>query len=169
MLGQGGFADDTAPPGALVAVPDGGGDWVVGETLAEARSRAGKVQGRRSTAGLHHPLEVPPGSWDLSLRTTWVEPAYLETDASWCRPGDEPATALANGGAFGAKVASVAPGTARRLADQLGRPVRVVLSREDVVRAGPKRPPVAAGMMKDGTGIMRVTHARLGSPPRWHG
>ncbi len=155
-LGQGGFADDTAPPDALVAVPDGRGGWAVGDTLAEARTSAGKVQGRRSTVGLHHPLEIPPGGWDLSLRTTWVEPAYLETDASWCRPGGEPATALANGGAFGAKVGSGAPAAARRLADQLGRPVRVVLSREDVVRTGPKRPPVAAGAMADGSGIIRV-------------
>src|SRR4051812_44431681 len=34
-LGEGGFADDTAPPDALVAVPDGAGGWAVGETLAE--------------------------------------------------------------------------------------------------------------------------------------
>lgn len=155
-MGQGGFADDQAPADALVAVPDSAGGWALGETLAEARVRAGKVQGRRSTVGLHHPLEVPPGAWDLSLRTTWVEPAYLEADASWCRPGGEPASPLANGGAFGAKLASVAPATARRLADQHGRPVRVVLSREDVVKMGPKRPPVAAGMLADGTGAMRV-------------
>ena len=48
VLGGGGFADDTAPDGCLVAVPDGAGDWAVGETLAEARAAAGKVQGRRS-------------------------------------------------------------------------------------------------------------------------
>ncbi|PZS21631.1 MAG: hypothetical protein DLM54_04150 [Acidimicrobiales bacterium] len=156
VLGQGGFADDTAPPDALVAVFDGKGDWTVAETLAEARARAGKVQGRRSTVGLHYPLEVPPGVWDLCLRTTWVEPAYLETDASWCRPGGEPSSPLANGGAFGAKMSSAAPAAARRLADELGRTVRVVLSREDVVRTGPKRPPMAAGIRRDGTGIMRV-------------
>lgn len=155
-LGQGGFADDTAPGDALVAVLDAEGDWALGETLAAARARAGKVQGRRSTVGLHHPLELPPGSWDLCLRTTWVEPAYLETDASWCRPGGEPAPALANGGAFGAKLATAAPAAARRLAGETGRPVRVVLSREDVVRRGPKRPPMAAGVRADGTGIMRV-------------
>jgi CO/xanthine dehydrogenase Mo-binding subunit len=34
--------------------------------------------------------------------------------------------------------------------------VRVVLSREDVVRLGPKRPPVAAGVRADGTGVVRV-------------
>ncbi len=154
--GEGGFSDDTAPADALVAVPNPEGGWAVGETLREARSAAGKVQGRRSPAQLNHPLEVPPGPWSLTLRTTWVEPAYLETDASWCRPGGEPATPLANGGAFGGKVASPAPDAARRLADEHGRPVRVLLSREDTVRLGPKRPPVAAGIGRDGTGVMRV-------------
>ena len=155
-LGRGGFADDTAPVDALVAVPDGRGGWVVGETLTEARARAGKVQGRRSPVALSHPLDLPPGEWDVTLRTTWVEPAYLEPDASWCRPGGEPASPLANGGAFGGKVDSPAPAAARRLADEHGRPVRVLLSREDVVRQGPKRPPVAGGARADGTGVLRV-------------
>ena len=155
-LGGGGFADDTAPLDALVAVPDGRGGWAVGESLAEARLAAGKVQGRRSTVAVRHPLEVPSGEWDVTLRTTWVEPAYLEPDASWCAPGGEPATPLANGGAFGGKSASVAPGVARRLADEHGRAVRVLLSREDVVRLGPKRPPLAAGARGDGSGVVRV-------------
>jgi aerobic-type carbon monoxide dehydrogenase small subunit (CoxS/CutS family) len=155
-LGHGGFADDTAPADALVAVPDGRGGWAVGETLADARAAAGKLQGRRTTVPLRHPLDVPPGEWAVTLRTTWVEPAYLETDASWCLPGGEPATPLANGGAFGGKVASIAPAAARQLADEHGRAVRVVLSREDTVRLGPKRPPIAAGVRADGTGVVRV-------------
>ena len=155
-LGGGGFADDTTPVDALVAVPDGRGGWAVGETLAEARGAAGKVQGRRTTAALRHPLDVPDGEWDVTLRTTWVEPAYLELDASWCAPGGEPATPLANGGAFGGKTASVAPAAARQLADEHGRAVRVLLSREDAVRLGPKRPPIAAGARADGTGVIRV-------------
>jgi aerobic-type carbon monoxide dehydrogenase small subunit (CoxS/CutS family) len=155
-LGAGGFADDLAPADALVAVPDGRGGFAVGETLTEARAAAGKVQGRRTTVPLAHPLEVPPGDWDLTLRTTWVEPAYLETDASWCEPGGQPHTPLANGGAFGGKVESPAPAVARRLADEHGRPVRVLFSREDTVRLGPKRPPIAAGIRRDGTGVVRV-------------
>ncbi len=155
-LGRGGFADDEAPSDALVAVPDGRGGWAVGETLAEARAAAGKVQGRRGTRETVAPLEVPDGRWDLTLRTSWVEPGYLETDASWCRPGGEPASPLANGGAFGAKHRSPASAAARQLADHHGRPVRVLLSREDCVRMGPKRPPVAAGIRVDGTGVMRV-------------
>ena len=155
-LGHGGFADDTAPADALVAVPDPAGGWAVGETLVEARAAAGKVQGRRTTAEVLHPLEVPPGDWAATLRTTWVEPAYLELDASWCAPGGEPATPLANGGAFGGKLSSLVSAAARALADEHGRPVRVVLAREDAVRLGPKRPPVAGGIRPDGTGVLRV-------------
>jgi len=163
-LGRGGFADDTAPLDALVAVPDGAGGWAVGETLTEARRAAAKVQGRRTTAAVSHPVAVPAGDWDVTLQTTWVEPAYLETDASWCEPGGEPASPLANGGAFGGKVASNAPRTARELADRYGRAVRVLYSREDVVRLGPKRPPIGAGVRADGTGVVRVARtAEIGA------
>lgn len=155
-LGGGGFADDTAPLDALVAVPDGRGGYAIGETLTEARRNAEKVQGRRTTASLRHPIDVPPGDWVRTLRTTWVEPACLETDASWCEPGGEPATPLANGGAFGAKVASPVMDDARRLADEHGRAVRVLWSREDCVRLGPKRPPMAGGVRADGTGELVV-------------
>jgi xanthine dehydrogenase small subunit len=155
-LGHGGFADDTTPAAALVAVPDGAGGWAVGESVAEARAAAGKVQGRRTTAELRHPLEPPAGDWHATLRTTWVEPAYLELDASWCTPGGEPASPLANGGAFGGKQASVVTGAARELAHRHGRPVRVLLAREDAVRLGAKRPPIAAGVAADGSGVMRV-------------
>jgi xanthine dehydrogenase small subunit len=159
VLGRGGFADDTAPAGCLVAVPDLDGGWAVGETLAEARAASGKVQGRRSGQELRYPVAVPPGDWDLTLQTTWVEPGYLEPDSSWCAPGGEPAHPAGNGGAFGGKVASGAPAAAQELAARYGRPVRVVFSREDVVRLGPKRPPVAAGMRLDGTGVVRVVAA----------
>ncbi len=156
VLGRGGFADDTAPKGCLVAVPhpDGRG-WAVGETLAEARAAAGKIQGRRSGRDLSYPLDVPAGDWDLTLQTTWAEPAYLEPDSSWCEPGGEPAPAAANGGDFGAKATSPAPAAARRLADEYGRPVRVVMAREDTVRLGAKRPPMAAGVSFDGHGVLR--------------
>lgn len=156
VLGDGGFADDTCPPDALVAVPDGRGGYAVGDTLAEVRRQAGKVQGRSVPGSLAHPVAVPDGGWDLTLQTTWVEPGYLETDASWCLPGGEPASACANGGAFGAKQRSPVGAVARRLADEHGRPVRVLWSREDVVRFGPKRPPVGVGVDASGAGIMRV-------------
>lgn len=154
--GRGGFADDLAPLDALVAVLGADGEWVVAETLADARRRAGKVQGRRSTAPLTWPLDVPEGDWVRTLRTTWVEPGYLEPDASWCRPGGEPVSSLGNGGAFGGKIDTDVGVVARRLADEHGRPVRVLYAREDVVRRGPKRPPVAAAVRSDGTGVVRV-------------
>jgi xanthine dehydrogenase small subunit len=156
VLGGGGFADDLAPADALVALRAADGSWVVGDTLAEARALTAKVQGRRTTASLRWPIELPPGDWARTLRTTWVEPAYLEPDASWCVPGGVPATPLANGGAFGGKTTSAVAALARRLADEHGRTVRVVYTREDVVRLGRKRPPIAAGLDVDGTGIVRV-------------
>ena len=155
-LGAGGFADDTVPEGALVALSDGRGGWVLGETVAEARAAARKVQGRRTPTELPMPLDFPEGDWAVRLRTSWVEPAYLEIDASWCAPGGQPASPLANGGAFGAKEASPLPEIARRLADEHGRAVRVLWSREDTVRHGPKRPPVAIGIDADGHGVVRV-------------
>ncbi len=155
-LGRAGFAEDTAPRGALVAVPDGDGGWITAETLPAARELAGKIQGRHGTVDPAPPLDLPEGEWVLALRTSWVEPAYLETDASWCEPGGEPASPIANGGAFGAKEQSIVMAAARELADVHGRTVRVVLSREDTVRMGPKRPPIAAGIRANGTGVVRV-------------
>jgi aerobic-type carbon monoxide dehydrogenase small subunit (CoxS/CutS family) len=181
-LGGAPFADDTAPADALVAVPlppgsdaafveAAGARWVVGETLYEARAAAGKVQGRRTTFTEQPPLiayvpELPDGG--VRLATSWVEPAYLEPDASWCQPGGVPATPLANGGAFGGKVASLAPAAARELADRLGRSVRVVYSREDVVRLGPKRPPIAASAVARNSVVhIEGVVARGGSTRVW--
>ena len=162
-LGMGGFADDTAPAGALVAVRAGEGcdaadehGWVVAETPAEARRLAGRVPGRRTTASWDPPLDVPAGDWAVTLRTSWTDPGYLETDAAWCEPGGEPASPLGNGGAFGGKLHSPVAEVACRLAARHGRPVRVLWSRPDTVELGPKRPPIAAGMRPDGTGEMVV-------------
>ena len=155
-LGRGGFSEDTAPLDALVAVPSGDGGWVVAGSLTEARALAGKVQGRHGTTSPEPPLTLPEGDWELTMRTGWVEPAYLETDASWCEPGGEPFTSLANGGAFGGKLTTDVGQVARELADEHRQAVRVVLSREDVVRDGPKRPPIAAGVRADGSGVIRV-------------
>ena len=175
-LGAGGFADDTAPAEALVAVPlppgmsaasvsAAGIEWVLGESIAEARSNAGKVQGRRTTRVELPPLPAPPAvATGVRLSTGWVEPAYLEPDASWCVPGGDPATPLANGGAFGAKAASPAPGAARELADRLGRSVRVVFAREDVVRLGPKRPPISASATFT-DGVLRLGGSIVGGVP----
>jgi hypothetical protein len=154
VLGCGGFADDSAPPGALVQL--GASHAVPAPTLAAARSATAKVQGRNSTVPLVHPVAVPKGEWALTLQSTWVEPAYLEPDASWCLPDDHPASPLANGGAFGGKRHSPVAGQARALAAERQRPVRVLWSREDVVRYGPKRPPLALGLRPDGSGVVRI-------------
>lgn len=161
-LGEGGFADDRAPRDALVAVPlpprseapsieAAGMRWVVADSLHEARALAAKVQGRRTTVDLSWPLSLPAlPEGGVRLGTGWVEPAYLEPDASWCEPGGTPASPLANGGAFGGKETSPVATAARELANETGRAVRVVFSREDVVRLGPKRPPIAATAVFDG-------------------
>jgi xanthine dehydrogenase small subunit len=159
-LGRGGFSDDLAPTDALVAVRRRDGTWAVGADLADARAQSGKVQGRRTTAPISWPLEfaepTDSGGWARTLRTTWVEPAYLEPDAAWCEPGGEPHGPLGNGGAFGGKVDSEVASVARRLAAEHGRSVRTLWTREDVVRSGPKRPPVAICVAPDGTGVVRV-------------
>jgi xanthine dehydrogenase small subunit len=172
-LGRGGFADDTAPRDAAVAIPlppgsdapafeAAGFEWVVAETLHAAREVAEKVQGRRTTIDPVPPLPLGPAvEGGVRLATSWVEPAYLEPDASWCEPGGQPTTPLANGGAFGGKAFSPASLAARELADEIGRPVRVLFSREDVVRVGPKRPPFTGrAVLRDG--VVQVDAAFAG-------
>lgn len=167
-LGRAAYADDAAPRDALVAVPRPPGStvageevdgrvWVTGPTLMAARAAAGKVQGRRTTVVEGPPLAVPdPPRAGVALATGWVDAAYLEPDASWCVPGGEPASVRGNGGGFGGRADSIAPGAARVLADRLGRTVRTVLSREDVVRCSPKRAPVAATAHLDGDRVVVV-------------
>jgi hypothetical protein len=148
-------------------------EWVVGESLDEVRERAGKVQGRRTTIDHVPPIPQPSApTGGVRLATGWVEPAYLEPDASWCGPGGEPASPLANGGAFGAKVGSPVTVAARALADRFGRPVRTLWSREDVVRLGPKRPPMAATAVFDGatvrmSGVVAGAQERFDAPVSW--
>jgi xanthine dehydrogenase small subunit len=155
ILGGGGFADDGAPEGGLVQL--GAGDKTPARSLGASRAGAAKVQGRNSTMPLVHPVAVPEGEqWALTLQTTWVEPAYVEPDASWCLPDALPATPLANGGAFGGKRRSPVPNMAQALATESRSPVRVLWSREDVVRHGPKRPPLALGLRVDGSGVVRI-------------
>ncbi len=142
----------------LVCVLDADGRWHHGETLAEARSAAAKTQGRRTTEPPTYPVAVPgsPPAGAATLQTTWVEPAYLETDSVWCEPGGEPSSALGNGGAFGAKSESALGDAARRLADELGSAVLCVYTREDTVRLGPKRPPCGGWVDAGGRGRLDV-------------
>jgi xanthine dehydrogenase small subunit len=153
VLGGGGFADDGAPVDALVQL---GADTMPAEGIRAARAEEGRVQGRNSTVPLSHPVGLPEGDWALTLQTTWVEPAYVEPDASWSGPGGPPASALANGGAFGGKRHSPVGDLAQAGADESDCVVRVLWRREDVVRRGPKRPPLALGLRADGSGVLRV-------------
>lgn len=155
-LGAGGFADDIAPRDALVALRASDGTWQVADDLGTARRLAGTVQGRKSTVAVDWPLPVVEGEWARTLCTTWVEPAYVEPDAAWCEPGGEAHGPLNNGGAFGGKTSGELRAVARRLADENGRPVRVLLTREDVVRSGPKRPPMSLAVRPDGSGVMHA-------------
>jgi xanthine dehydrogenase small subunit len=154
IVGGGGFADDRAPDDAMVQL--GAVESPPAENMRAARQGTGRVQGRNSTVALSHPVPVPEGDWALTLQTTWVEPAYVEPDASWCIPAHVPASPLANGGAFGGKRRSPVPARAAELAETTGRPVRVLWRREDVVRLGPKRPPLALALRPDGSGLLRV-------------
>jgi 2Fe-2S iron-sulfur cluster protein len=160
VLGDAGFADDTAPAYAIVQLGSGAEP---APSQRAARSGAGRVQGRNSTVALAHPVAVPDGAWDLTLQTTWVEPAYLEPDASWCLPDGDAATPLANGGAFGGKAYSPVPSQAQVLARATGTAARVVWRREDTVRLGPKRPPLALGVRADGTGVVRIARSPASS------
>ena len=157
VLGGGGFASDTAPKGSLVAVATHGGGYVTGESRREASNAAQLVQGRNSTVPLRLPLDVVPlDDAVLHLRTTFVEPAYVEPDASWCEPGGDPASPFANAGAFGAKRHSAVTGDAATLASELNRSVLALWTREEVVRRGAKRPPVSLALRADGTGKLVV-------------
>ena len=160
VLGDIDFGADGAPKGTLTAVAGPAGEWHAAESLTHARRQARKVQGRRTTLEPAPPIDIPEPpagtQWAIRLATCWTEPGYLETDAAWCEPDGEPSDPLANGGAFGGKAESPVRDEARYLAEELGQPVRVLWSREDAVRRGPKRPPLAAGLHADGTGIIRI-------------
>jgi aerobic-type carbon monoxide dehydrogenase small subunit (CoxS/CutS family) len=156
MLGLPGFAIDTAPAGTLVAVASADGGYALFEPSAE-HPGSGKVQGRNSTIPLRAPVALPELSEAvLTLQTTFVEPGYVEPDASWCEPGGAPASAFSNAGAFGAKRHSPVMADARLLADQQGRAVLATWPREEVVRRGAKRPPISLRLRADGSGALRI-------------
>ena len=157
VLGGGGFAADTAPEGALVALATHGGGYAIAESRRGAARAAQLVQGRNSTVPLRLPLDpVELDDAVLELRTTFVEPAYVEPDASWCEPGGEPASPFANAGAFGAKRHSPVRSDASALASEQGRSVLAQWTREEVVHRGAKRPPLALALRADGTGRLKV-------------
>ena len=148
------FADDTAPPTAVAALATSASGYELAATWVSARRASGVRQGRNSTVALRHPVALPDGAFDLVLQTTWVEPAYLEPDASWCAPGGAPAAVAANAGDFGAKGCSTVGDDVAALAAVRGEAVRARWTREAVVLRGAKRPPLALGLHADGTGAV---------------
>ena len=124
------------------------------------RAGAGAAGSRAATAPCRCRTRsrCPTGEWALTLQTTWVEPAYVEPDASWCRPGGTPASPLANGGAFGGKRRSPVPARARRAGrrDGRGRPGPVAArgrraARAQAPTAGHRRcAPTAPGVVRVG-------------------
>ncbi len=148
----GGVADDTAPPSALFQL---GADRAAGPRDAPAdghRPGAGAQQHRHA---LSYPVAPPAGEWALTLATTWVEPAYVEPDASWCRPG-RPATHLrrpaAARSAASGRVQSPPEAGANRRGRRAGASCRLC----GRVRRGPKRPPLGLALRADGGGVVRV-------------
>ena len=165
--GGGGFAEDTAPADALVAVPDGRGGWVGG------RHRSPRPG--RGPSGCR--VGTPP--WPCA--TPWSSPPGRGTSPCGRRSSSPPTSSPTRRGASPAATRSPPSPTAgpsaascpprwrrRRAAWPMRRagPVRVVFSREDVVRYGPKRPPIAAGVTSDGSGVMRVARTPGSDRPR---
>ena len=166
VLGGGGFADDTAPPGALVAARCRRDPSRPSLRAARAGPRPAC---RAATARCRCPTRsrCPTGDWALTLQTTWVEPAYVEPDASWCLPGGHPASPLANGGAFGGKRRSPVPAPRPRPGRRRrGEAVRVAVAPRGRRAAGARsarRWPSA--LRPDGSGVVRVgSHGGLGRP-----
>jgi xanthine dehydrogenase small subunit len=156
VRGRAPFADDSVPLGAVVALGTARTGYAEAATELEARERAATRQGRNSTVALVRPVAIPDGSFDLVLQTAFVEPAYLEPDASWCEPDGIPASPLGNQGSFGAKRNSPVGFDAEALAGARGHPVVVRWTREAVVLRGEKRPPLSLGLRHDGTGAVRL-------------
>ena len=117
------------------------------------------------------PLACPTATGRRPCARRGSSPPTSRPTRRGARPAASRRRPLANGGAFGGKVASpVAGGRPRALADEHGRPVRVLLSREDAVRLGPKRPPIAAGMRRRRVRRACGWRARRASPtpsPPW--
>jgi len=157
--GQFPYAADQAV-GALRAVGAVGAETLVRDHRAW---RAAQHPGRATTLPAAHPLAID-GDYDLVLETGWTDPAYVEPDAAVGLPDGTVIGPDTNGGAFGAK-SGAAAASAQRLATEAGRAVLVAWSREEVAQRVAKRPPLALGLRRDGTGLL-VLPAHLGEAER---
>ena len=126
-------------------------------------ARRGAGRGRQGAGSAHHRRRratrsrCPTATGRSRCRRRGSSPPTSRPTRRGARPAASRRRRSANGGAFGGKVRSPVAGAARALADQHGRPVRVLLSREDTVRLGPEAP---AGRRRacgaDGSGVIRV-------------
>ncbi len=155
VCGGGGFSSDVDPQGP-VARRDEHGNWHTSASVAQARREWPRVQGRNSTRDVRPPIEVPDGPWDLVLATSWIEPAAVEPEASYASPTTSPTAPAANGGAFGSKSLGMLQEVAAEFASSEGHGISVVETREDSIRLGAKRPPLALGCTLDGKGVVRL-------------
>ena len=143
------------PADALVAVPDG---RAAGRSARRSRRRERRPARSRGGGDRRRRLRsmLPAGDWAAT-------PANLLGRAGV--PRDRRVVVRRRGSAPLAarqrrrvrrQGASVVIEAARSLADPHGRTVRVLLDREDIVRLGPKRPPIAGGADADGSGILQI-------------
>jgi len=158
VLGRFHFASDYFINEIPVGVFDDDGAVVVGENVADARRCAVQTSGRNSTIGYTYPVSLPASDtqeWAITLRTTFVEPGYLEPDAAFVN-GETVIGPLENGGAFGGKRESTVIAAANELAEKNGGAAGFVWRREDVVERGHKRPPIALALRDDESGIVCI-------------
>ena len=153
VLGNAGFADDTAPPGALVQL---GADVPLAQSVRAARAGPGSHPGSKQ-----HGAALPPGP--VASRRVGADAADHLGRTRLCRARrqlvsarPEPRLTARQRRGLRGKRHSPVPARGRELADQMGEAVRVLWQREDVVRRGPKRPPLAIGLRPDGTGTVRL-------------
>lgn len=143
--------------GAVVAYATADGGYSLGSSVSDARGKAIKRQGRNSTVALRAPLAIPDlEDAKVLLATCFVEPAYLEPDASFAEPDSLPTPPFTNAGAFGAKRHSTICDDVCALVDEQACGVLAIWPREEVVRRGAKRPPLSLALRGDGSGIVHV-------------
>jgi aerobic-type carbon monoxide dehydrogenase small subunit (CoxS/CutS family) len=156
VLGAAPFASDRRREVAAVAWTNGDVPYTLGDDVGSIRRAVGAVQGRHSTLAVSWPVALPEGDWDVTVQTTFVEPAAVEPDAVVAWPNGEATMAAGNAGAFGAKRTSALRDDALAVARDTDAPVLAVWSREAVVRLGKKRPPLVIALRADGSGVVRV-------------
>ena len=179
-LGGGGFADDTAPRDALVAVPlpagfdadcveAAGMRWVVGDVARSGARRgregAGPAHDRRRRAAVAAAAAARTAA--CGSRRRGSSPRTSSPTRRGASPAASPRRRSRTAARSAARSTRARRTRARELADATSdRTVRVVYAREDVVRLGPKRPPIAAtAVWRDGRvvieGVAVAARARV--------